>query len=321
MKITAMKKILILFIGICFNGLLNAQQLPQITQYMMNNYAINPAVSSMYDYYQINSTIRNQWTIEGAPRTTVLTMYGKKNEHVGLGGMVFNDEAGSESRIGASASYAYSFSATKNIRMSFALSAGFQQYKLCKTCLEGESSQDLLLNGDVIRSIPDAIFGFNMYSDKWYVGFSVPQLLTSKIELYSDAVKNAFNTDSIPGNDVEGNGVFSRHYYALGAYNLALNSSWTLQPSLLFKSTSGSSQVDIGLKTDYNNTLWWGMSYKVNNDLSPLSALFGYTINQRYTIGYSYDLPTTDKSGIPGPTHEFLLGIRFIPSSESDITR
>ena len=76
--------------------------------------------------------------------------------------------------------------------------ARFQQYKLCKTCLEGESSQDLLLNGDVIRSIPDAIFGFNMYSDKWYVGFSVPQLLTSKIELYSDAVKNAFNTDSIP---------------------------------------------------------------------------------------------------------------------------
>ena len=109
-----------------------------------------------------------------------------------------------------------------------------------------------------------------------------------------------------PGNDVEGNGVFSRHYYALGAYNLALfNSSWTLQPSLLFKSTSGSSQVDIGLKTDYNNTLWCGMSYKVNNDLSPLSALFGYTINQRYTIGYSYDLPTTDKSGIPDQLTNF----------------
>ena len=102
---------------------------------------------------------------------------------------------------------------------------------------------------------------------------------------------------------------------------MALNSSWTLQPSLLFKSASGSSQVDIGLKTDYNNTLWCGMSYKVNNDLSPLSALLGYTINQRYTIGYSYDLPTADKSSIPGPTHEFLLGIRFIPSSESDIIR
>ena len=45
-----MKKISILIIAICFGGMLKAQQLPQITQYMLNNYAVNPAVAGMDDY-------------------------------------------------------------------------------------------------------------------------------------------------------------------------------------------------------------------------------------------------------------------------------
>ena len=55
-----MKRILILIFVICFTAALKAQQLPQITQYMNNNYAINPAVSGMYDYYQVNTIISNQ---------------------------------------------------------------------------------------------------------------------------------------------------------------------------------------------------------------------------------------------------------------------
>ena len=49
----------------------------------------------MYDYYQVKTTIRNQWVgITDAPRTTVLSIYGKKSERVGLGGLVFNDQTG-----------------------------------------------------------------------------------------------------------------------------------------------------------------------------------------------------------------------------------
>ena len=64
MKIIEMKKISILIMAICFGGMLKAQQLPQITQYMINDYAINPAVAGMYDYYQVKTTIRNQWVTE-----------------------------------------------------------------------------------------------------------------------------------------------------------------------------------------------------------------------------------------------------------------
>ena len=74
MKIIKMKRILILIFAICFTGALKAQQLPQITQYMNNNYVINPAVSGMYDYYQVNTTMRNQWAgMNEGPRTSVIS--------------------------------------------------------------------------------------------------------------------------------------------------------------------------------------------------------------------------------------------------------
>ena len=83
---------------------------------MMNNYAINPAVAGMKDYYQIRTTIRNQWVgIEDAPTTNILSVYGKRGNNVGLGGIVFNDQVGPTSRIGANMSYTYHFSLSKKI--------------------------------------------------------------------------------------------------------------------------------------------------------------------------------------------------------------
>jgi type IX secretion system PorP/SprF family membrane protein len=114
MKIIKMKRITILIFAICFTPILKAQQLPQITQYTNNNYAINPAVAGMYDYYQVNTTIRNQWVgMNEGPRTSVISIYGKHSDHVGLGGAVYNDVTGPTSRIGGSASYTYAFQLTK----------------------------------------------------------------------------------------------------------------------------------------------------------------------------------------------------------------
>ena len=101
---------------------------------MINNYAINPAVAGMYDYYQVNTTIRNQWVgITDAPRTTVLSIYGKKSEHVGLGGLVFNDLTGPTSRIGGSASYTYSFPLTVKLNCHLHCQVALLNLKLQKT--------------------------------------------------------------------------------------------------------------------------------------------------------------------------------------------
>ena len=51
MKILKMKKITILILTFFYFGKIEAQQLPQISQYMLNNYAINPAVSEEHPFH------------------------------------------------------------------------------------------------------------------------------------------------------------------------------------------------------------------------------------------------------------------------------
>ena len=304
-----MKKISILIIAICFGGMLKAQQLPQITQYMINNYAVNPAVAGMYDYYQVKTTIRNQWTgITDAPRTTMLSIYGQKSRNVGLGGLVFNDETGPTSRIGGSASYTYSFPITKAVKMSFALSGGFTQFKITKQGLNVLDDNDyLLLGNDVVRSAPDATFGFNMYGDKWYIGAAIPQLLSANLDLMDD------NFQSL----LESEGSLDRHIYVLGAYKLDFNSSWSIEPSVLLKTVEAAPlQADFGFKTMYNDLLWFGMGYRNNG---ATTTLLGYSFQDRYIIGYSYDIPPSDIN--LGASHEFMIGIRFVAANESDIIR
>jgi type IX secretion system PorP/SprF family membrane protein len=304
MKIIEMKKISILILAICFGGMLKAQQLPQITQYMNNNYAVNPAVAGMYDYYQVKTTIRNQWVgIADAPRTTVLSIYGRKSSSVGLGGLVFNDQSGPTSRMGGSASYAYSFSMIRAIKMSFALSAGFTQFKLTKAGMNLEYQNDpLMLGGDVVRTLPDATFGFNMYADNWYFGAAIPQLLSVNLNLMDDDFARIYDTTSQ-------NGKLSQHIYVLGAYKHDFNPSWSIEPSLLLKTVGAAPlQLDFGIKTSYNDKLWFGIDYRNNGEMA---ALLGYSIQDRYMIGYSYDIPSSDMSGYAGGSHEFMLGVKF----------
>ena len=73
-----MKKLTLLFVSIFIGYMLFAQQTPQLSQFMINDFAVNPAIAGMNDYYQIKTSVRNQWVgIEDAPKTTLLSIYGR----------------------------------------------------------------------------------------------------------------------------------------------------------------------------------------------------------------------------------------------------
>ena len=302
-----MKRISILIFVICFGGLLKAQQLPQITQYMNNNYVINPAVAGMYDYYQVNTTIRNQWAgINDAPRTSVISIYGRHSEHVGLGGMVYNDVTGPTSRIGGSASYTYAFQLTQKVKLSLALQGGFTQFKIIKNNIPVMDQDDpLMLGGDVVRTLPDATFGFNVSGNKWYIGAAIPQLLSSELKLMDPKFARIYDTTSQ-------NGKLASHIYVLGSYTYDINPTISIEPSFFLKSVAGAkTQIEFGVKSEYKEMIWVGMNYEMNNDLSSIAALLGYKINDRFNIGYSYGMPSSATSSYHSGSHEFMLGIKL----------
>ena len=304
-----MKKTSPLFVSIFTVSILYGQQIPQLTQFMINDYAINPAIAGMNDYYQIKTSVRNQWVgIEDAPKTTLLSIYGKSNDRVGLGGLVFNDQVGPTSRAGANLTYAYHINLSQSIKLSLALSGGFTQFKIDKENWNVSNPDDPLLSGgEIVNLVPDATFGFNIYGeDNWYLGASVPQLLNSELILTDD------------NDNVTLDANLARHINVMGLYNMKINHYWDIQPSILFKSVLEQSQLDIGMKTIYNDNLWIGMDYRTNGDIS---ALLGFYIQDRYIVGYSYDIPNPEISSYTSGSHEFMFGITFRPSTEKQIMR
>ena len=275
---------------------------------MNNNYVINPAVAGMYDYYQVNTTIRNQWLgMNEGPRTSVISIYGKHSNNVGLGGTVYNDVTGPTSRIGGSASYTYAFQLTQKIKLSLALQGGFTQFKIIKDNIPVKDQNDpLMLGGNVVRTLPDATFGLNVSGNKWYIGAAIPQLLSSELKLMDDDFARIYDTTSQ-------NGKLASHIYVLGAYTYDINPAISIEPSIFLKSVAGAkTQIDFGIKSEYKEMIWVGMNYKMNNDLSSIAALLGYNINDRFNIGYSYGMPSSTTSNYYSGSHEFMLGIKFL---------
>ena len=272
-----MKKLSFLILAFIFSGSLYSQQLPQLTQFMDNNYVLNPAFAGMDDYYQVRTSIRNQWTgIADAPSTTILSIYGQQEDNVGLGGVIFKDQFGPTSRTGGAISYAYHLSLNEKIKLSLALSGGFTQFKIDKNGWNVANPNDPLTQGDVIvETVPDATFGFNFYSNDWYLGLAIPQLLTSNLNLLDDNLANALSSEQ--------SGNLSRHIYAMGAYKFKANPKWNVEPSFLVKSVSPTpAQLDFALRAIYDKKIWFGGNYRSTGDIG---ALFGYSINDRYIIG------------------------------------
>ncbi len=58
-----------------------AQAKPFYTQYILNNYILNPAVSGIENYTDIKASYRNQWVgIEGHPVTSYITIHAPINK-------------------------------------------------------------------------------------------------------------------------------------------------------------------------------------------------------------------------------------------------
>ncbi|MCX6210220.1 MAG: PorP/SprF family type IX secretion system membrane protein, partial [Bacteroidetes bacterium] len=61
-----------------------AQQRPHYSQYIMNNFIINPAVAGIENYWDMKAAHRQQWVgLQGAPTTTYVTIHGplRKSEY------------------------------------------------------------------------------------------------------------------------------------------------------------------------------------------------------------------------------------------------
>ncbi|HXC06429.1 MAG TPA: PorP/SprF family type IX secretion system membrane protein, partial [Bacteroidia bacterium] len=176
-------KRLLPFLFVLVASAANAQQLPHFSQYMLNDYAENPAIGGKNPYWEAASINRYQWVgITDAPRTYQLSLNGPlKNDHFGVGGQVFTDVVGPTRRTGCYLSYAYHLKINDDLKLSFGVQGGILQYTVDGSKIQlADMTDNVLSSGLQSVVMPEFGAGIYLYSKKkWYVGFSVPEMVSN----------------------------------------------------------------------------------------------------------------------------------------------
>ncbi|MGQ9845910.1 MAG: PorP/SprF family type IX secretion system membrane protein [Bacteroidales bacterium] len=274
------------------------QQIPMYTQYMLNDFAYNPAIAGTKEYYQAKSNNRYQWIgITDAPRTYILSVYGPHRRlDMGFGGIVFNDVTGPTSRLGVYGAYAYNVRVKDDLRFSSGLSLGLLQYKVdgSKITLHDDGDPSLG-NNTYVDYMPDASMGVYLYATKYSLGFSLAQLFSSNIK-FKELEQLGINK-------------LKHHMMLHGSYIIDINDDFSVEPMLMLKFVSPAPlQADINTRVVYRNMLWLALGYRTKD---AVSVLIGYNYQDQLIFGYSYDITFTDLRKYSAGTHELMIGARF----------
>lgn len=301
-----MKKRIAILMMIASVAQLYAQQLPHYSNYMLNDYPMNPAIGGSRPYFEAMSNNRYQWIgITDAPRTYMLSVNGPtKNLKMGIGGQLFTDIVGPTRRTGIYLSYAYHLKVAEKVKVSLGISGGLLQWMVDGSKITLHDPGDKVIsNGVETAYLPDFGAGIYAYSTdrKWYFGASVPQIVQNKIR-FNDYTETGLSKLII-------------HYYVTGGYKFNLGDDFKIEPSTCLKFVSPAPfQFDLGLRAIYKDKIWIGGAFRY---LDAISALVGFTMQENITIGYSYDFTSTDIQKYSTGTHELMIGIKFHKTPES----
>jgi len=293
--------VLFIMFGILTFQTTKAQQIPQFTQYMFNNYISNPGVTGTFNYYQMKFNGRYQWIgMNDAPQTFSMSMHGPHSEKsMGWGGYLYNDITGPTSKLGFMGSYAYNMPINNDMRISGGLSFGFMQYKVDGSKLSLGENADYTSDPAIFKTVhgtftPDASIGFYLYSSQYFVGLSAHQLFGQKLKLYSDPI---------------GVNRLKQHIMLSGSYLISLNRDYQIEPGLLVKFMFNSPfQFELNGKITYKNQMWGGLSFRLRD---AISILIGYNYKRKYLFGYSFDYSFTGIRKYQAGSHEIMIGYLF----------
>ncbi len=325
-----MKRIFYLLVIFTFvTHLLFAQQKPQYTQYVFNNFLLNPAVAGIENYTDVKAGYRSQWTgLAGAPVTSYLTVnapigtdfvqgdatafpaggdenpssrlytqnYMAAAPHHGIGATVQTDAAGPITTTNIDLSYAYHIGITSGVNLAAGVSAGMTHTSLNTSQLTFPEIQTdpAIANGNNSQWKPDLSIGVWMYAATYYVGASVQQLLPGP--LYFSTNKSAlYQSRTVP------------QYFFTSGVKLFLSDDVTLLPSFLIKVIEPEPVTfDINAKISFRDRFWIGGSYRRDDSFGVLA---GININSFINIGYSYDITTSGLNTVSNGTHEIVIGL------------
>lgn len=297
--------------------------IPVYNDYLTDNlYLIHPSMAGASNFNKVRLTARQQWfDVDNAPSLQTLSVNGRINEKVGVGGILFNDSNGRYSQQGGYLTFAYHlmFSrSTADLHMlSFGANLGIVQSGLNETDLLDAGFFDPIISGvDQSETFFNADFGFSYFFMDFFSHVTVKNIIPQENQIFTDQFQ-----------------IINQRQYLLSAgYNFnQFGSPFSFEPSLMFqyREATEESNLDINGKVYYemdNAMFWGGLSYRRSFDgaeflgsndevraqkLQTLSPFVGVTLGN-FMFAYTYTNNalqeiTLSNSGF----HQITLGYNF----------
>lgn len=290
-----------IFLAITILGLFSAakaQQLHFMSQYMQHNPMYNPAAAGFSEKNMVGVSYRNMWSsFPGNPTTSMV--YGDfelKKMTSGISTYLYRDQTGPTSRTGVQVGYSYHIKArNEKSRFGIGLELRGLQYAIDKSKLT-DLGNDPVLGGAESKFAFDAGAGVYWTNSKLSVGAAVSQLIQSKLAL-ADVANSTLN------------GKLYRHYNFTANYKFNTGDDIYVIPNAMVRVIENSpSEYDFGVQVNYQNKVWWGLDWRVNQ---LWSIQTGLKIMQRVRATYSYDYYTSPISVFVAGSGAHEIGVQF----------
>lgn len=287
-------KILMMIVPLQAGG----QLYPLWDQYYNNTLAINPAFAGSLGALSGTVFYRNQWVgFPGAPKNQSLSVHSPAfRKRIGLGAVVESNSIGIYRTTNITGNYAWRTNIFDG-RLAMGLGFGLTGFNIAWNDLKANDIDDILLaDRPASLLLPNVSMGVYYYSDSYFLGLSLPMLLS-------------YETDPISGRYRSRNLTDRYNYFLTGGYLFDVAEGIGLLPSILLKYCYRHTvQADINAQAILHDIVYIGLGYR---NKSNLVGNFQCQLNYQFRLGYSYSFDLGPVGRYASGSHEIMLNYVF----------
>ena len=316
-----MKRFVTLLLLCCTFAGSQAQD-PDFTQFYANKLYLNPAFAGTNGGPRFSLNYRNQWPSVQGNFVTYSASYDQHFDAIGggVGLQVWHDQAGEGNlqTTTPSLSYSYHLNVNEDFTVKAALQASYYQKTLGQDFKFGdqinpqrgfvlETAEPIAQNGDQQVNFADFSAGFMGFTDQFYGGFAVHHISEPNVSFYD-------NPDSeLPRK-------YTGHVGMMLPLDNTRDPERYISPNILFQSQGPFTQFNFGAYYKQRAFVIGGYFRQTGANSDAFMGLVGLH-QDKFKIGYSYDVTVSDARTAARGSHEVSLIIELESSDRRQVKK
>jgi len=292
-----MKKILLLFGCLFVLQGLQAQDEAVYSHYLIAPITINPSAAGFEGRHQILFNARASWSgFPDAPKNLNMQYNGPVGEVFGVGVGVFTESAGELTRLRGKLNFGFRFINNDDLRVAAGFSVDYQQMSIGNSILgdpfvqAGDRNIENAVDG---KKVLDSSFGLYGRYDNFDFGVALNNLIQTRI-------------DNLTVEDNEETSAFD-NFTLFTQYEFDQFENFSIRPSVMLRQIKDAPfQFDVNVVAGFlEDQVYAGLSYR---QIGALGVLLGGTLEDSFSLFYTFDLSTNDFQQYNSGSHEVTLG-------------